>query len=94
MLITLAKVSASLALAATSLLMLDAKIDAATAAHLPHRPCPTEDSRSCVWDAVHMGNGSGHSFWVAKGGKVHYVSHLRAHTLIWGIPQNQGRPLG
>jgi hypothetical protein len=70
------------------------RADAAPAHHLPHRACPQEDSINCVWDAKHEGNGKGHSFWVGKGGKVHYISHLRAHTLIHGVPApTQGRPL-
>jgi hypothetical protein len=61
---------------------------------LPHRACPAEDSINCVWDAKHEGNGKGHSFWVGKAGKVHFISHLRAHTLIHGVPApTQGRPL-
>lgn len=53
-------------------------------ARVPHRPCKYEDSINCVWDARHMGNGIGHSFWTGKHGKVHYISHRRAHHLIFG----------
>jgi len=30
-------------------------------------PCPTEDSDNCFWDARHMGNGIGESFYVING---------------------------
>lgn len=47
------------------------------------KPCKYEDSSvRCTWDAKHMGNGRGKSFVVLKGGRVKYVSHKRAHTLI------------
>lgn len=47
----------------------------------PHRACPTEDSAWCVWDARHMGNGKGRSFWADRRGRPHYVSHATAHRL-------------
>lgn len=56
----------------------------AEAKGLPTSPCEYEDSRSCVWDAKHMGNGQGRSFWTGKAGKVHYISHTKAHRLIFG----------
>jgi hypothetical protein len=43
--------------------------------------CKYEDSKGCVWDAKHMGNGKGQSFRVFKGGKVRYITHARAHEL-------------
>ena len=45
-------------------------------------PCKQEDSRNCVWDARHMGNGEGRSFLVRKGGKRVFITHRRAHHLI------------
>lgn len=48
------------------------------------RPCKYEDSRSCVWDARHMGNGQGRSFVALRNGSVVYVSHRVAHALING----------
>jgi hypothetical protein len=30
------------------------------------RPCPSEDSVNCFWDAGAAGNGSGHSFFAVK----------------------------
>ena len=45
-------------------------------------PCKYEDSVSCVWDARHMGNGQGRSFWTDAGGHIHFISHHRAHVLM------------
>lgn len=36
----------------------------------------------CVWDARHMGNGTGNSF-VVRPLSVRYVSHHRAHVLAY-----------
>jgi hypothetical protein len=46
------------------------------------RRCPTEDSKNCVWDAKHMGNGEGRSYWVGSRGKVHYTTHRHAHRMM------------
>jgi hypothetical protein len=54
----------------------------ATTPYRPHKPCKYEDSNWCVWDARHMGNGIGDSFWVTRIGHVHYVSHWRAHHML------------
>ena len=44
--------------------------------------CQYEDSAGpCVWDARHMGNGSGKSFIRKASGRVEYVGHRRAHRL-------------
>lgn len=44
--------------------------------------CQYEDSPGpCVWDARHMGNGSGKSFIRKASGRVEYVGHRRAHRL-------------
>lgn len=48
----------------------------------PHKPCVYEDSSWCVWDAVHMGNGGGRSYWSDRHGRTHYVSHRTAHRLL------------
>jgi len=58
------------------------------AAHLLYEgwldPCEYEDSRGCVWDAKHMGNGKGDSFRAFKGGEVRYITHARAHRILFG----------
>ncbi|MFJ9900220.1 hypothetical protein ACIQPR_43520 [Streptomyces sp. NPDC091280] len=38
------------------------------------KPCETEDSVNCYWDASSQGNGHGHSFVVDKAGHVTYVN--------------------
>jgi hypothetical protein len=48
-------------------------------------PCQYEDSNGCVWDAVHMGNGTGRSYVAKPDGRVIYVSHARAHYLLTGV---------
>lgn len=45
------------------------------------RPCRYEDSRNCVWDARHMGNGAGQSF-IDIDGQTYRISHRLAHRLI------------
>lgn len=40
--------------------------------HEGYRPCPTEDSVGCYWDAHEQGNGVGRSFVVTPEGEVHY----------------------
>lgn len=42
--------------------------------------CKYEDSRNCVWDAKHRGNGQGRSF-INRNGKVTFISHRAAHAL-------------
>lgn len=42
--------------------------------------CKYEDSRNCVWDAKHRGNGKGRSF-INRNGKVIFISHRAAHAL-------------
>lgn len=53
------------------------------------QPCATEGSPGpCVWDATHMGNGTGQSFIVLPptanypDGRVVYLSHREAHDLL------------
>lgn len=65
--------------------MLDLIVITAMAApqqNLPTQPCLTEDSVNCVWDARHMGNGKGRSFYVKKNGKKVFVTHRRAHHML------------
>ena len=49
-----------------------------------YAPCAYEDSNNCVWDARHMGNGTGRSYVAKPDGRVIYVSHARAHYLLTG----------
>lgn len=47
------------------------------------QPCPNDsDSVNCVWDARHMGNGTGHSYLATRKGRIVYISHRRAHHLL------------
>lgn len=48
-----------------------------------YHACPYEDSLRCVWDAKHMGNGSGTSFvsGTDEGRRTH-VRHRIAHN-VW-----------
>lgn len=57
--------------------------------------CPTDEgadgqaNRGCVWDARAQGNGQGRSFVIrrdadAAHGTLIYVSHTRAHALLFG----------
>lgn len=55
--------------------------DTANAAGKRWVPCEYEDSIGCVWDARHMGNGVGDSFFANRSG-VHYISHARAHSML------------
>lgn len=48
------------------------------------KPCEYEDSRGCVWDARHMGNGYGRSFIARNSGTIVYIGHKRAHRLLFG----------
>lgn len=66
-----------------TLLALIAAAGVSTPSALPvDRPCRYEDSRHCVWDAKHMGNGGGKSFIATRDGKVIYISHRLAHRLL------------
>lgn len=38
----------------------------------------------CVWDAKHMGNGTGQSFKVRSNGTVVNLTHRQAHGHIYG----------
>jgi hypothetical protein len=52
------------------------------------RPCKYEDGSGqkgpCVWDARHMGNGSGRSYIVWSEDEYERVSHRLAHQLLNG----------
>jgi hypothetical protein len=72
----------SIALMAGMIFGSSAPADAAPPAGL-HRPCQYEDSNNCVWDARHMGNGAGRSFGVDGAGHIHYITHHRAHMMIF-----------
>jgi hypothetical protein len=43
---------------------------------IPTRPCASDDGHPapCVWDAGARGNGTGHSFWTDRRGRVHYLA--------------------
>lgn len=79
---TAAGVAASAALTLTAAVTVPAQADAS----LPKmNPCQQEDSRQCVWDAVHMGDGFGHSFWAPPAGLARvYYQHTVAHRLLYG----------
>lgn len=47
----------------------------------PYVACFYEDSKNCVWDAKHMGNGEGRSFVINRTGKLTFVPHRVAHLL-------------
>jgi len=47
-----------------------------------YQACEYEDSNDCVWDAKHMGNGTGRSYYATPKGKVIYLPHHIAHYLI------------
>lgn len=48
------------------------------------RECATDEAEgvSCVWDARHLGNGTGSSFRIDADANVYEISHLRAHRLL------------
>ena len=52
-------------------------------------PCPTDEGGMpgpCVWDARHMGNGIGTSFFVNRFDTRHVVRHKRAHCMVrWHV---------
>lgn len=70
-------------LAATAMVVATATLPA-EAAPKRVKACKYEDSVSCVWDARHIGDGKGRSFRAFKNGKIRFISHKRAHTLIYG----------
>lgn len=52
-------------------------------------PCASDEwqtlpGQACVWDARHMGDGLGRSFKVRADGNVYYITHKRAHRLLYG----------
>ena len=48
-----------------------------------YMPCAYEDSNNCVWDAKHMGNGTGQSYFAGVDGKVYPLPHHIAHHLLY-----------
>ena len=76
-----ASVLAGLALAAT---LGSSTANAGGPSRTEYMPCGSEDSVNCVWDARHMGNGQGRSFFVGRDGHVTYLPHHIAHFLISG----------
>jgi len=56
----------------------------ASAPRTEFMPCGYEDSVNCVWDAKHMGNGEGKSFFTKENGKSVRIPHSIAHFLIYG----------
>lgn len=66
----------------TSALLLGGAALPADAAVKNWKPCKYEDSKNCVWDAKHRGNGKGRSFICSKKGKITFISHKRAHRLL------------
>lgn len=60
----------------------------ATGATIPaQRHCPTDETViRCVWDARHMGDGNGRSYWSDgdDNGGAHFYSHKVAHRLAYG----------
>lgn len=72
--------------AAAALTLTTPAASAATGDPLPsQRACAQEDSTDCVWDAIHMGNGQGKSFWAkpTQDERVYY-SHAIVHRLRYG----------
>lgn len=57
---------------------------AADSGRTEYLPCGTEDAVNCVWDARHMGNGTGRSFFVGRDARVYPLPHHLAHYLIYG----------
>jgi hypothetical protein len=48
------------------------------------RECATDEAEgvSCVWDARHLGNGTGSSFALDRDANLREISHRRAHRLL------------
>lgn len=62
-----------------------AKADPINPVRTEYMPCATEDGDAeydCVWDARHMGNGLGFSFYVGTAGKTYVLPHHIAHHLL------------
>lgn len=87
---TLATFAVQAALVASAITYADGVVVGSTAqaAGRTWQACATDEGlpfaeggTRCVWDARHMGNGSGRSFFVNASG-VHYVSHARAHSMV------------
>lgn len=49
-----------------------------------HRPCPTEDSVGCFWNADHRGNNRGTSFHVNRRGWIFFPTRdIEGHDGCW-----------
>lgn len=48
------------------------------------KPCANDEPQPtrCVWDALHNGDGHGHSYLQTRRGTVIYMRHLDAHLLL------------
>lgn len=60
------------------------RADADTFPRKDWRACLSDEGESsfnCVWDARHMGNGEGRSFFINRKG-VHPIHHARAHDML------------
>lgn len=88
---TMTRIAATIAGAVLATIAGPAATAAAPTAHArPLEPCPTDEAtgHACVWDAQHMGNGTGHSFLVPPGtpqhpdGRIIRLTHREAHRLI------------
>lgn len=55
-----------------------------TSDHGAYVSCPTEDSKDCVWDARHRGNGMGQPLYIGSGDDPHEwtLPHHIAHELL------------
>jgi hypothetical protein len=55
-----------------------------TSPHGAYEKCANEDSKDCVWDARHRGNGMGQSFYTGTGRSPNlwYLPHHVAHFLL------------
>ncbi|GAA0946025.1 hypothetical protein [Actinocorallia libanotica] len=60
-------------LISVAVLAVPSKTEAHDRPHLPSKPCASEDSVNCFWDAGRRGNGKGFSFWVDRHGNVTYL---------------------
>lgn len=75
---------AAAALAAAILIPTAAQSHGAERGRTEYMPCANAGQTNCVWDAQHMGNGIGQSYFVGRDGKVYPLPHHIAHFLIYG----------
>jgi hypothetical protein len=82
---TMILVAVLVSLASTALSAISLDLPAANANAAPrteYMPCGAEDDNNCIWDAKHMGNGEGHSYFARPDGTVLYLDHHIAHALL------------